>query len=315
MKLQTQIPLKPLENSIDYNAKVFLMGSCFVENIGKKFSYYKFQSLVNSFGIIFHPKAIENLISRIIQQKKFTKEDVFFLNERWHCFEVHSVLSNPSEEIFLNKLNEILEESFSFLKTASHIVFTLGTAWGYENKESANLVANCHKVPQKNFNKVLFNAIEIEASLKIITRLIKEINPKAAILFTVSPVRHLKDGFIENQRSKAHLITAVHQIIEKDTSISYFPSYEIMMDELRDYRFYAEDMIHPNKTAINYIWEKFKETAVASSCTNTMKEVEKIQSGLSHRPFNTESDEFKKFQEKLQQKIVYLSEKHPHITF
>ncbi|WP_456867770.1 GSCFA domain-containing protein [Galbibacter sp. BG1] len=315
MKLQTQIPLKPLENSIDYNAKVFLMGSCFVENIGKKFSYYKFQSLVNSFGIIFHPKAIENLISRIIQQKKFTKEDVFFLNERWHCFEVHSVLSNPSEEIFLNKLNEILEESFSFLKTASHIVFTLGTAWGYENKESANLVANCHKVPQKNFNKVLFNAIEIEASLKVITRLIKEINPKAAILFTVSPVRHLKDGFIENQRSKAHLITAVHQIIEKDTSISYFPSYEIMMDELRDYRFYAEDMIHPNKTAINYIWEKFKETAVASSCTNTMKEVEKIQSGLSHRPFNTESDEFKKFQEKLQQKIVYLSEKHPHITF
>ena len=315
MKLQTQIPLKPLENSIDYNAKVFLMGSCFVENIGKKFSYYKFQSLVNSFGIIFHPKAIENLISRIIQQKKFTKEDVFFLNERWHCFEVHSVLSNPSEEIFLNKLNEILEESFSFLKTASHIVFTLGTAWGYENKESANLVANCHKVPQKNFNKVLFNAIEIEASLKIITRLIKEINPKAAILFTVSPVRHLKDGFIENQRSKAHLITAIHQIIEKDTSISYFPSYEIMMDELRDYRFYAEDMIHPNKTAINYIWEKFKETAVASSCTNTMKEVEKIQSGLSHRPFNTESDEFIKFQEKLQQKIVYLSEKHPHITF
>ena len=315
MKLQTQIPLKSLENSIDYNAKVFLMGSCFVENIGEKFSYYKFQSLVNSFGIIFHPKAIENLISRIIQQKKFTKEDVFFLNERWHCFEVHSVLSNPSEEIFLNKLNEILEESFSFLKTASHIVFTLGTAWGYENKESANLVANCHKVPQKNFNKVLFNAIEIEASLKIITRLIKEINPKAAILFTVSPVRHLKDGFIENQRSKAHLITAIHQIIEKDTSISYFPSYEIMMDELRDYRFYAEDMIHPNKTAINYIWEKFKETAVASSCTNTMKEVEKIQSGLSHRPFNTESDEFIKFQEKLQQKIVYLSEKHPHITF
>ncbi|MEJ4086715.1 GSCFA domain-containing protein [Galbibacter orientalis] len=315
MKLQTQIPLKPLENSIDYNAKVFLMGSCFVENIGEKFSYYKFQSLVNSFGIIFHPKAIENLISRIIQQKKFTKEDVFFLNERWHCFEVHSVLSNPSEEIFLNKLNEILEESFSFLKTASHIVFTLGTAWGYENKESANLVANCHKVPQKNFNKVLFNAIEIEASLKIITRLIKEINPKAAIQFTVSPVRHLKDGFIENQRSKAHLITAIHQIIEKDTSISYFPSYEIMMDELRDYRFYAEDMIHPNKTAINYIWEKFKETAVASSCTNTMKEVEKIQSGLSHRPFNTESDEFIKFQEKLQQKIVYLSEKHPHITF
>lgn len=315
MKLQTQIPLKPLENSIDYNAKVFLMGSCFVENIGEKFSYYKFQSLINPFGIIFHPKAIENLISRIIQQKKFTKEDIFFLNERWHCFEVHSVLSNPSEEIFLNKLNENLEESFSFLKTASHIVFTLGTAWGYRYEKSQNLVANCHKVPQQNFNKVLFNAIEIEASLKVITRLIKEINPKAAILFTVSPVRHLKDGFIENQRSKAHLITAIHQIIEKDTSISYFPSYEIMMDELRDYRFYAEDMIHPNKTAINYIWEKFKDSAIASTCINTMKEVEKIQSGLLHRPFNIESDEFKKFQEKLQQKIMYLSEKHPHITF
>ncbi|WP_417443644.1 GSCFA domain-containing protein [Joostella sp.] len=315
MKLQTQIPLKPQKDAIDYKAKVFLMGSCFVENIGSKLDYYKFESLINPFGIIFHPKAIENLITRVVSNNKFTEEDIFFFNERWHCFEVHSILSNPSKENILNDLNSLLKNTHTFLKQASHIIFTLGTAWGYRYEKSKKLVANCHKVPQKNFTKELLGVTEIEDSLERIISLLKELNTKATVVFTVSPVRHLKDGFIENQRSKSHLITAIHQTIARENSIAYFPSYEIMMDELRDYRFYAEDMIHPNNTAINYIWNKFQQTWISNASESTMKEVEKIQSGLSHRPFNPESEEFKKFQEKLQQKIMYLSEKHPHIKF
>lgn len=315
MKLQTQIPLKPQKDTIDYKAKVFLMGSCFVENIGSKLDYYKFESLINPFGIIFHPKAIENLITRIISNNEFTEEDIFFFNERWHCFEVHSILSNPSKENILNDLNSLLKNTHIFLKQASHIIFTLGTVWGYRYEKSKKLVANCHKVPQINFTKELLGVAEIEDSLERVISLLKELNPKATIVFTVSPVRHLKDGFIENQRSKSHLITAIHQTIALENSIAYFPSYEIMMDELRDYRFYAEDMIHPNNTAINYIWDKFQQTWISNASESTMKEVEKIQSGLSHRPFNPESEEFKKFQEKLQQKIMYLSEKHPHIKF
>ncbi|MEL4306547.1 GSCFA domain-containing protein [Joostella sp. CR20] len=315
MKLQTQVPLTTANNQIDYTSKVLLMGSCFVENIGEKLNFYKLQTLVNPFGILFHPKALENNIERIVTQKEFTENDIFFLNERWHSFEVHSALSNPNKEAFLNNLNSALEATLKSIQSATHIVFTLGTAWGYKHLETQKLVANCHKVPQTKFSKQLLSVSETETSLANITALIEQLNPKAEIIFTVSPVRHLKDGFTENQHSKAHLISAVQSTITKSSKFNYFPAYEIMMDELRDYRFYAEDMIHPNKTAISYIWEKFQQIWISSKAETTMKDVEKIQNGLQHRPFNTESDEFKKFQEKLQQKIMYLSEKHPHITF
>ncbi|MCM5664225.1 GSCFA domain-containing protein [Galbibacter mesophilus] len=315
MKLQTEIQLKPQQNRIDYHSKVFLMGSCFVENMGEKLDYYKFQAEVNPFGIIFHPKAIEALLKRVVHQNEFTEEDIFLLNERWHCFEVHSCLSNPSKEDLLKTLNTILAETYTFLQQASHVAFTLGTAWGYQLKETQQWVANCHKVPQKNFDKSILEVAELEETLTQIVSLVKQLNPTAGLIFTVSPVRHIKDGMVENQRSKAHLLTSVHQIIDEKQNTFYFPSYELMMDELRDYRFYAEDMLHPNATAINYIWEKFSSVWFAPSTENIMKEIEKIQSGLAHRPFNPSSAEYKKFQENLQQKITYLSEKHPHINF
>jgi hypothetical protein len=189
----------------------------------------------------------------------------------------------------------------------------------YRNLESNSIVANCHKVPQKEFSKAILTVEIIEKSIKNTIDLIQKVNPKANIIFTVSPVRHLKDGFVENQVSKAHLITAIYQIFQSAIcnlqSAIYFPSYEIMMDELRDYRFYAEDMLHPSKVAIDYIWQRFSETSIFEESHSIMEEVETIQKGLSHRSFNPNSESHLQFLSKLQDKMVKLQKRFPKIQF
>ena len=316
MKLQTQLPLKKqVHNLIDYNSKLLLLGSCFSENIGDKLSYYKFQSTQNPFGILFHPKAIEKLITNAINQKKYTKNDIFFHNEHWHCFDAHSSLSAAAENDVLENLNTANTTTFESLKNSSHLIITLGTSWVYREISSDAIVANCHKIPQKKFLKEILSIDEITESLNAITSLTKAINPDISIIFTVSPVRHLKDGFVENQQSKAHLLSAIHSVIDANNQVHYFPSYEIMMDELRDYRFYAEDMIHPNNTAIHYIWEKFTGVWFSEQTKTTMKEVEIIQKGLAHRSFNPESEAHQKFLKNIGQKKETLQKVFPFITF
>lgn len=314
MKLQTKIPLsKRSNNLIDYNSKVLLIGSCFAENIGEKLKYFKFQSTVNPFGIMFHPKAIEILIENAINAKKYTEDDIFFHDERWHCFDAHSKLSDPSKDSLIEELNKQTRLTTQQLNDSTHIIITLGTAWVYKFIESKQIVANCHKVPQKQFKKEILSVDEIVNSLENIERLIRLKNPDIQIIYTVSPVRHLKDGFIENNQSKSHLITAIHQ--QMSSNSSYFPSYEIMMDELRDYRFYAEDMIHPNRTAINYIWNKFQKIWISSEASLTMTEVEQIQNGLQHKPFNPNSNSHQQFLQQLEIKKASLQEKHSYIVF
>ncbi|MCF7560600.1 GSCFA domain-containing protein [Sabulilitoribacter multivorans] len=316
MKLQTKIPLQPQQhNQIDYNSSVLLLGSCFVENIGSKLNYFKFQNLQNPFGILFQTFAIEKLITNALNEKEFTKDSIFFLNEQWHCYDAHSKLSNASENELLHVLKEQISLTAKQLHNSSHIIITLGTAWVYKHLETNTIVANCHKVPQKQFLKELMSVDEVVESLQSIITLVRSVNKKASILFTVSPVRHLKDGFIENTQSKAHLITAVHQVVNTNKSIYYFPSYEIMMDELRDYRFYKEDMIHPNETAIQYIWEKFKDVWISKSVNKIMDEVDCIQKGLQHKPFNPNSDAQREFLQKLQVKVKTLQTQFPHIVF
>ena len=192
------------------------------------------------------------------------------------------------------------------------MVITPGTAWGYKSVETGKIVANCHKLPQKNFTKEL---TEVGQDLQRSVEIIQSLNPSAEIILTVSPVRHLKDGFVENQQSKALLISAVHEVIAENKQVNYFPAYEIMMDELRDYRFYAEDMVHPNSVAIDYIWKKFVETWVSSEVEKTMKEVDTIQKGLFHRPFQKESQAHLEFRKKLEEKIKKLQNSYPNISF
>ncbi|MFD2824386.1 GSCFA domain-containing protein [Lacinutrix iliipiscaria] len=319
MKLQTQIPLKKqLNNLIDYHSNILLLGSCFVENIGKKIEYYKFQNVLNPLGILFHPKALECLITNAIEGKVYSEEDVFFHNEQWHCFEAHSKLSSSSKDELLQHLNTQIKSANHQILSATHIVITLGTAWVYKHIKSGFSVANCHKVPQKQFIKELLSVDEIIALLQSITSKIREVNSKASIVFTVSPVRHLKDGFVENTRSKAHLITAIHQLLSlraQSRGLHYFPSYEIMMDELRDYRFYKEDMIHPNDVAVNYIWEKFQSVWISSEAQKIMSDVESIQKGIQHKPFNLKSEAHLQFIQQLKQKQKDLQSKFSHIVF
>ncbi|AUC13767.1 GSCFA domain-containing protein [Tenacibaculum sp. SZ-18] len=316
MNLQTQIPLqKEVHRQIDYSSKLFLLGSCFSENIGNKLSYYKFQSTQNPLGILFHPKAIEQLVVNSMNDKEYTEEDIFELNERWHCFDAHSQLSNNVKEELLHNLNEAIKTTNEQLTNSTHIIITLGTAWVYRHISSDKMVANCHKVPQKQFLKELLSVDEVTESLESITALIRSINPKVSIIFTVSPVRHVKDGFVQNQQSKSHLIAGIHNVIEPRKNIHYFPSYEIMMDELRDYRFYKEDMIHPNQTAIHYIWEKFVYSWFNEFSLSTMKRVEEIQKGITHKPFNPNSEAHQKFLEKLKFKQEKLQKEFSFISF
>ena len=316
MKLQTNISINKQEiNSIDYNSNILIVGSCFSENIGSKLEYYKFQSYQNPFGILFHTKAIETLITNAINEKIYSEENLFFLNERFHSFDAHSQLSNTSKESLLNILNQEICVTNQQLKEASHIIITLGTAWVYRFIESDSIVANCHKIPQKNFLKEILSVDEIIESLESIVSLIKDINPNINFIFTVSPVRHLKDGFVQNQQSKSHLLSAIHQVVDPRNKLFYFPRYEIMMDELRDYRFYAEDMIHPNQTAINYIWEKFSNTWISDTSFNVMKRVDAIQKRKNHKPFNPNSRDYLEFLNQIEKDIHSIQKEFPHIKF
>jgi lysophospholipase L1-like esterase len=324
MKFTTRIDISKNHNPIDYNSKIVSMGSCFAENMGDKFQYFKFQSATNPFGIIFNPVSIEKIIRRVVEQDFFTENDIFFHNERWHCYEVHSDLSHSNPEELLENLNQILRDTKKQLQEATHVIITYGTSWVYRNIEKDTIVANCHKVPQKQFTKELLTVGTIKASVENTMRLIQSVNPNCNFIFTVSPVRHIKDGFVENQWSKANLITAIHDKLSTEhlsrklsglNTVNYFPSYEIMMDELRDYRFYAEDMLHPSQMAVDYIWKRFKETTISETVYATMDVVEGIQKSLQHRPFNPHSASHKKFELNLQAKIATLVAQYSFMKF
>ncbi len=316
MKLQTQIPLQLEQfNPISYHSKIILFGSCFAEHIGKKLEYFKFQNLQNPFGILFHPLAIETLITNAINEKEYFEEDIFFLNEQWHCFDAHSRVSHVSKDEMLKALNDSIKLTQQHIYESTHIIITLGTSWVYRHIETETFVANCHKVPQKKFIKELLSVEEVSESLQAIVSLIKSVNPKSAIIFTVSPVRYLKDGFVENTQSKAHLIAAVHAVVEPRHLIHYFPSYEIMMDELRDYRFYDDDMLHPNVMAVNYIWEKFQKVWIEEKAAKTMDDIDMIQKGLLHRPFNPNAEAHQQFLQNLQLKKQEVKLQFPQIEF
>jgi hypothetical protein len=318
MNFTTKVPVDVYKYPIDYSSKLLSLGSCFAENIGEKFDYFKFQVKTNPFGIIFNPVSIENLVDRVINQRLFTESDIFFHNDLWHCYEVHSELSCYNKEEFLERLNLRIQQSNNLIIQATHIIITYGTSWVYRHNSTNKIVANCHKVPQKEFAKEILSPETIQQSIQNTIDLIQKINPNCRFIFTISPVRHIKDGFVENQRSKAHLISALQNSLNTKhcaLNTNNFPSYEIMMDELRDYRFYAEDMLHPNQTAIDYIWIRFFENYVDSKYFNTMQEVCNIQKGLAHRPFNPDTESHQQFLTALNQKIIKLQAQFPHFQF
>lgn len=313
MQFRTQIPIPKSNSLMDYRSKVVSLGSCFAVNMAEKLDYFKFQNNCNPFGILFHPLAIEKFVQFAVSEKQFSEKDIFFHNERWHSFDAHSDISSNSKEELLVNLNSIVAATKRQLLEASHIIITYGTSWIYRALETNEIVANCHKVPQKQFIKELLSIATITESIANTIALVQAINPQVKFIFTVSPVRHIKDGFVENQLSKSHLIAATHN--SQFAAHNYFPSYEIMMDELRDYRFYTEDMLHPSGLAIDYIWQRFKETNIRESDYETMDAVASIQKSLQHRPFNPTSESHQKFEAHLQAKISKMVSQYSFMKF
>ena len=313
MKFSTKIIIPKSDAPINHHSKVLLLGSCFTENMGSKFDFFKFQNLTNPFGIVFNPVSIENLVFRALTNDEFTEKDIFFHDGLWKCFSVHSDFNNCNKEDFLIQLNITLKQIKHNLLSTTHLILTLGTAWVYRTITDQNIVANCHKAPQNQFNKELLSIDIIERSLQNVMDLVLKYNPSCNFIFTISPVRHIKDGFIENNVSKAHLISAVYQL--KCENKNYFPSYEILMDELRDYRFYADDLLHPSKMAVDFIWQRFIETYFTDETIALCNEVEAIQKALLHRPLNSNSENHLKFLLHLKEKIKNFSLQNPHIKF
>ncbi|RYG44530.1 MAG: GSCFA domain-containing protein, partial [Chitinophagaceae bacterium] len=278
MKLTTPVPIVPSLKKIDYNSFVFSAGSCFAENMAQKLEFYQFSGSSNPLGILFHPLALLHLFDTADSGNENFPDTSFFHNEKWHYPGAHSKISNPDRDQLKATLGKALLETRNAFFNATHFIFTLGTAWVYREVATAEIVANCHKLPQHRFEKVLLSAGEIAEAIARLSAIITKHNPSAQQIFTVSPVRHIKDGVVGNQRSKANLISGLHTFLESSTAeAAYFPSYEILLDELRDYRFYADDLLHPSAMAIEYIWEKFVAAHMEESAVPVMQEVEALR--------------------------------------
>lgn len=312
-RFRTSFEIPALNRRIAYGDRILFTGSCFTENISDKMLYHKFNAIVNPFGIIYNPFSIVTQLLSIIKNTAFTVDDIFEENGIFKSFHFHSRIADTDKENMLQKMNAAVQAAHVFLSSASHLIITLGTANVYALRSSGMIVANNHKQPSQFFDPVQFTP---DAIINIFDELLsglKVFNPKLNIILTVSPVRHMRDGAMVNAHSKAILIHAVHSIMKQHPQVYYFPAYEIMMDDLRDYRFYAEDMLHPSVTAIDYIFDKFKYACIEEECYSLMASISEIRTAAMHRPFFPETDAHRKFKMDMLQKIKLLQQRYDSI--
>jgi len=312
---RTEIEIEKFPFELSYSDKSTFVGSCFTENMGKKFSSFKFQTLVNPFGIIYNPASVVNTLSRIMNKHEFKEEELFHFNENWISFEHHGDFSSPDKETCLKRINQGTAQAHEHLKNSKFLFITFGTAWVYYRKEGGKLAANCHKIPAREFDRKMLSVEEIVSDYIWLVKRLKEFNPGLQIIFTVSPVRHWKDGAHGNQLSKSTLLLAIDQIQKHFNDCFYFPSYELVLDDLRDYRFFDSDMLHPNQVAVDYIWKKLKTSFIAPEAVQLMKEVEKIVQAKSHRALNPTSESHQKFLKSFHKKTQDLQKKLPALDW
>jgi hypothetical protein len=321
MEFHLEFTPKSPAKRITLNNKLLLIGSCFTENIGEKLRNHKFDLLQNPNGILFNPVSITKSISSYISNKRYTEQDLFYQNECWHSWDHHSRYSGPDETAVVNGINKSISQAHEFLKHTDFLMITLGSAWVYELMPHAPLyspdrvAANNHKAPANWFQKRLLTVEEIHEMLQTLRDSLKRFNPELELIFTISPVRHLREGFIENNRSKAALITAIHRLVDQLPGAYYFPAYELVIDDLRDYRFYAEDLVHPNYAATNYVWDKFVNACISDDTKVVMKEINEINSARSHKPFNPASKAHRKFLDVYREKLAGIMKRFPNLDF
>lgn len=315
MQFFANINIKPLKPSIIYKDKVLLTGSCFTEHIGNFLIESKFNVLQNPNGILFDPASVTLSLISYIQNKQYSEADLFYLNEAWHSWQHHSRFSNTDKTVVLSSINQSQQQAYTFLKEADWLIITLGSAFTYKLVDTVGSVANCHKAPAQNFIKHLNSIEEIVTAFDTAIHRLFHFNSKLKIIFTISPVRHLRDGVVDNNRSKARLIEAVHHLVNKFDKLYYFPAYELVIDVLRDYRFYDVDLAHPNYAATQFVLEKFSENCFDDATRTLIEEIKKIEIAKKHKPFNPQSSMHKKFLQQQAEKIKKLMLQHPYLSF
>ncbi len=312
MDFRTEIEIPQGAFPIDHKSKGLLMGSCFADSIGAKMLGAGFRVTVNPFGALYNPRSVADSIGILASGRKFNDTDMVDDGELWHSFAFHGSFSSPSREASLGRINKALTEGARVLGESDYVILTVGTSWIYKLASSGEVVANCHKRPAKEFIRSRMSVQEI---VDLFTPLLEGVLAGKQVLLTVSPIRHLKDGFVGNQISKSTLVVSAHELSERYSNVSYFPSYEIMMDDLRDYRFYDRDMIHPSAQAVDYIWEKFSHAYFSDETLSIASQAEEINKALAHRPFNPNTHKHKAFVEATMRKKEALQKEHPYIYF
>lgn len=295
----------PSEFKISHSDTIFLIGSCFSDNIGKYLSDHKFKTLSNPNGILFNPASISKSLKDILSQKPFDEKYILERDGSFFSYQHHSSVNASDRAELFNKINSTNSNAFDYLKKAEVLIITFGSGFVYDHRRLDETVGNCHKQPDTTFLKRLLNVNDIVTGYSRLISKLKQLNPNLKIVFTVSPVKYLKDGVVENNRSKATLLLAVNELI-KNENCFYFPAYELINDDLRDYRFYKTDFAHPNEQAIEYVWNKFSDCYFNDKTKALNKEIHKLNLALAHRPMNPDSEENKKLQEfiKKQEEII-----------
>ncbi len=312
MKFRTELNPTPSDIKIEHPSKIISIGSCFADNMGLRFDELQFDILKNPFGIIFNPATIGHLISDAVNYPNYKadlfEQSVIQVSEGFKSLLLHSSINAETKNELIQTYDSLLKQVHLHLKTSDLLIITMGTAYTYQHLKSGLTVANCHKIPQNEFQKTLLNQNQITDQIESAIQIVSRLNPKLMVLLTVSPIRHIKDGITENNLSKSLLRVGCEFLATKFDNVQYFPAYELMMDDLRDYRFYKDDLIHPTEFAQNYIWGKFKETYFSKGTNDKLDQWTKLLNELNHRPLNPKSEDYRLFLLNLKDKFIKRSE-------
>lgn len=312
MKFFTQIKIKPFDKRISHSQQILSIGSCFAENIAQRLRLAKFHVTSSPTGILFNPESIADCIDALSQKRVIAEEELQQANGVWFNFDFHSSFSSPDRNTAVSTMQSAINQGRNALKNSEVVIITFGSAWVYRHKASGKVVANCHKQPQSIFQRELLSTHQI---VERWSKLLESTLRGKQVIFTVSPIRHLSDGLEQNSLSKSILRVAIAELVERFDNASYFPSFEIMNDVLRDYRFYAEDMLHPSSVAVEYIWQRFSEVAFSQPTLELIESIAKISQAAAHRPFNPTSATYHDFCRKQLAEIEKINDCQPTIDF
>ncbi len=312
---RTVIPLDRFPFSISHSHSIMCVGSCFAERLSERMSVRKFRTIANPTGILFNPLSIAAGLSRLAGDGSEGEEPLFFHEDRWHSFSFHSRFSHPDRDVCLRNIMEQMRHGREFLRHADFLIVTLGTDVAYRLKSDGSVVANCHQMPSGMFEKTMLPLDEAFSALESALLRIRELRPEAICILTVSPVRYIRNDFAENSCSKAVLRLVCQRLVNKYTWICYFPAFEIMNDDLRDYRFYAADRIHPSEEAVDYIWRCFSGIAFSEDTCMLNRKIEEIEADFRHRPAFPQSERYRQFCSSALKRLRQLKSEHPEIDF